>query len=74
VFVDAPLEEAEARDPKGLYAKARSGQLPNFTGVDSPYEAPESPDIHIDTMTTPPADAAQFIIDHLHAAGICPRR
>jgi bifunctional enzyme CysN/CysC len=44
VFVDAPLAEAEARDPKGLYKKARRGELKNFTGVDSPYEAPEHPD------------------------------
>ena len=70
VFVDAPLEEAEARDPKGLYAKARSGLLPNFTGVDSPYEPPENPDIRIDTMATAPGDAAQSIVDHLRAAGI----
>ena len=49
IFVDTPLAEAEARDVKGLYAKARSGQLPDFTGVDSPYEAPTAPEIHIDT-------------------------
>lgn len=49
VFVDTPLEECERRDPKGLYAKARSGALPNFTGVDGPYEPPESPDIHLVT-------------------------
>jgi bifunctional enzyme CysN/CysC len=49
VFVDTPLEECERRDPKGLYAKARSGNLPNFTGIDSPYERPESPDVHVVT-------------------------
>jgi bifunctional enzyme CysN/CysC len=49
VFVDTPLEECERRDPKGLYAKARSGNLPNFTGIDSPYEPPESPDLHVVT-------------------------
>ena len=49
VFVDTPLSVAEERDVKGLYAKARSGQLKNFTGIDSPYEAPETPEIHIDT-------------------------
>ena len=49
VFVDTPLEECERRDPKGLYAKARSGRLPNFTGIDSPYERPDSPDVHVTT-------------------------
>lgn len=47
VFVDVPLEVAEARDVKGLYRKARAGQIPNFTGIDSPYEAPEAPEIHL---------------------------
>jgi bifunctional enzyme CysN/CysC len=50
VFVDTPLEECERRDPKGLYAKARSGALPNFTGIDGPYERPESPDVHLVTQ------------------------
>jgi bifunctional enzyme CysN/CysC len=49
VFVDTPLEECERRDPKGLYAKARAGALPNFTGIDSPYEPPESPEVHVTT-------------------------
>ena len=48
VFVDTPIEECERRDPKGLYAKARRGELPNFTGIDSPYEPPESPEVHLD--------------------------
>jgi bifunctional enzyme CysN/CysC len=56
VFVDAPLAVCEARDPKGLYAKSRRGQLPNFTGVDSPYEPPENPELTLDT-TTDEADA-----------------
>ena len=47
VFVDTPLDECERRDVKGLYAKARGGQLPNFTGIDSPYEAPEHPEVHL---------------------------
>jgi bifunctional enzyme CysN/CysC len=51
IFVDTPLEVAEARDPKGLYKKARQGEIPNFTGIGSPYEAPETPDIHIHTET-----------------------
>ena len=50
VFIDTPLSVAEDRDVKGLYAKARSGKLKNFTGVDSPYETPENPDIHIKTV------------------------
>ncbi len=49
IFVDTPLDVAEARDPKGLYKKARQGEIPNFTGIGSPYEAPETPDIHIHT-------------------------
>ena len=48
-FVDTPLEVAEARDPKGLYKKARRGELKNFTGIDSPYEAPEEPELRLDT-------------------------
>jgi len=49
IFVDTPLEVAEARDPKGLYKKARRGEIPNFTGIDSPYEAPEDPEIRLST-------------------------
>ena len=62
VFIDTPIEVAEARDVKGLYAKARSGQLRNFTGIDSPYEAPETPDIRIDTTATTPEEAAEQIV------------
>ena len=47
--MDTPLDECERRDPKGLYAKARRGELPNFTGIDSPYELPESPEVHLMT-------------------------
>jgi bifunctional enzyme CysN/CysC len=47
VFVDTPLEECERRDPKGLYRKARAGEISNFTGIDSPYEAPEQPEVHL---------------------------
>src|SRR4029434_3465518 len=56
---DSPLELAEARDPKGLYRKARRGELKNFTGIDSPYEVPEAPEIHLDTtqLTADAADA-----------------
>ena len=62
VFVDTPLSVAEERDVKGLYAKARSGQLKNFTGIDSPYEAPETPEIHIDTTKMSIDDAAKQIV------------
>ena len=65
VFVDTPLEVCESRDVKGLYAKARDGKLPNFTGISSPFEAPENPEIRIDTTTTSAEDAAQQIIDYL---------
>ena len=65
VHVDTPLDVAERRDPKGLYKKVRQGDLENFTGVDSPYEAPESPELRIDTTTTSPAEAADQIIEHL---------
>ncbi|HEY3949448.1 sulfate adenylyltransferase subunit CysN [Phenylobacterium sp.] len=62
VFVDTPIAEAERRDVKGLYAKARAGQLKNFTGVDSPYEAPENPEIRIDTTTLSAEEAAEQIV------------
>jgi bifunctional enzyme CysN/CysC len=65
VFVDTPLSVAEERDVKGLYAKARSGQLKNFTGIDSPYEAPETPEIHIDTTKMSIDDAAEQIVEQL---------
>jgi bifunctional enzyme CysN/CysC len=70
VFIDTPIAVAEDRDPKGLYKKARSGELKNFTGVDSPYEAPEQPDVHIDTTRTTPEEAAELIIAHLVKAGV----
>jgi len=65
VFIDTPLDVAEARDVKGLYKKARSGALKNFTGIDSPYEAPENPEIRIDTTKISPADAAELIVAKL---------
>jgi len=69
-YVDVPPEVAEQRDPKGLYRKARAGELFGLTGVDAPYEPPESPDLRIDTTQTTPADAAQRIFDHLSATGL----
>ena len=65
VFVDTPLAEAEKRDVKGLYAKARAGELKNFTGIDSPYEAPDAPEIRIDTTAMTPDEAANLIIAKL---------
>jgi bifunctional enzyme CysN/CysC len=62
IFVDTPLEVAEARDVKGLYKKARSGQLKNFTGIDSPYEAPENPEIRVNTVEMTAAQAAEHIV------------
>jgi bifunctional enzyme CysN/CysC len=62
VYVDTPLAEAEKRDVKGLYAKARAGELPNFTGIDSPYEAPEDPELWIDTTELSAEAAAERIV------------
>src|SRR5687768_7730387 len=65
VYVNVSLEAAEKRDPKGLYKKARAGQLKGFTGIDDPYEAPEKPEIVIQTESTPPEQAAQQILAYL---------
>ena len=65
IFIDTPLQEAERRDVKGLYKKARSGELKNFTGIDSPYEQPENPEIRIDTTTISPEEAAEFIVEQV---------
>ncbi len=70
IFVDTPLEVAEARDPKGLYRKARAGKIRNFTGIDSPYEPPENPEIRIDTARVSAEQAAEHVIAQLRAAGV----
>jgi bifunctional enzyme CysN/CysC len=70
IFVDTPLGVAEERDPKGLYKKARRGELKNFTGIDSPYEAPENPDLRIDTTATSSEAAADLVVSYLEAKGI----
>ena len=67
VYVDTPLAVAESRDVKGLYKKARAGELKNFTGIDSPYEAPESPEVRVDTTARSPAEAVERITDWLAA-------
>jgi bifunctional enzyme CysN/CysC len=70
VFVDAPLSVAEERDPKGLYKKARRGEIKNFTGIDSPYEVPEAPEIRIDTTKLAPEAAAQQVLAALRQRGV----
>ncbi len=65
IFVDAPLATAEARDPKGLYAKARRGELQHFTGIDSPYEPPLDPELRLDTTALSPDEAASQVVEHL---------
>ena len=70
VFVDVPLAVAEARDPKGLYAKARRGALPNFTGIDSPYERPEHPEVSVESHRVTPEDAAQHVIERLRRMNV----
>jgi len=69
VFIETPLEVCESRDPKGLYQKARKGEIPNFTGISSPYEAPTKPEIHIVNDNISIEDVAQQIIDHLENKG-----
>jgi len=70
IHIDTPLVEAERRDVKGLYAKARRGELANFTGIDSPYEPPEAPEIRIDTTRITPEAAAERIVDHILGEGL----
>ncbi|WP_345969916.1 adenylyl-sulfate kinase [Sulfurimonas sp. HSL1-6] len=69
VFIDTPLAVCETRDPKGLYKKARAGEIPNFTGIDSPYEAPETPEVHIRNDNIPVEEAAMQVIDYLETKG-----
>jgi len=69
IFVDTPIAVAEARDPKGLYKKARRGELKDFTGIDSPYEPPLAPEIRIDTTLTSAQDAAEQIVGFLKLPG-----
>ena len=70
VYINASLETAEKRDPKGLYKKARAGQIKGFTGIDDPYEAPTSPEITIDTEKLDPGEAAKTILDYLRQKGL----
>lgn len=70
VFVDIPVEEAEKRDPKGLYKKARAGEIKEFTGISAPYEAPENAEIHIQSEKTSVEEAVQIITDYLQKQGL----
>ena len=70
IFVDTPLSVVEQRDAKGLYRKARRGELKNFTGIDSPYEVPETPELHIRTQEHGPEEAAQLIVEYLRGTGV----
>ena len=70
IFVDVPLEIAEARDPKGLYKKARCGELKLFTGIDSPYEQPLVPNIRLDTTVASPDDTADLVMRYLRSKGL----
>ena len=70
VFVDTPLEVAESRDPKGLYKKVRRGELKNFTGVDSPYENPEHPEVRITTTDSTPEQAVEVLLQQLRQSGV----
>lgn len=69
VFVDAPLEVCEARDPKGLYKKARAGELKGFTGIDDPYEAPEKPELVVNAARHTPEELCEQVLDYLKKQG-----
>ncbi len=73
VFVDAPLSVCEQRDPKGLYRRARAGEIHNFTGIDSDYEPPQSPEIHIRTHEFTPVQCAEQVVQHLKLRGYLKR-
>lgn len=70
VFIDIPVEEAEKRDPKGLYKKARAGEIKEFTGISAPYEAPENAEIHIHSEKTSVEEAVKIITDYLYEKGL----
>lgn len=73
VFVNTPIETCEQRDPKGLYKKARAGQLKGFTGIDDPYEAPLQPELTLDATNTSPQQATVLLIEYLEKQGILER-
>jgi len=69
VFVDTPLELCEQRDAKGIYAKARKGEIRNFTGIDDPYEPPQHPEMRLDTINRLAEENARLILDYLQGRG-----
>ena len=71
-FVDAPLATAEARDPKGHYKKARAGEIKNFTGIDSPFEAPEAPELHLPTDRLSLEEEVAMVLQALEARAVVP--
>jgi adenylylsulfate kinase len=73
IFVDAPLEVVEERDPKGLYKKARAGVIPGFTGISAPYEAPMAPEVHLHTHQQTPEESAMEVVSRLEEMGIIPK-
>lgn len=73
IFVDAPLEVCESRDPKGLYKKARAGEIKGFTGIDDPYEPPLQPEIRLDAANHTPEELADVVLSYLREKGIIPR-
>jgi bifunctional enzyme CysN/CysC len=70
IYIDASLEECERRDPKGLYAKARRGELVNFTGIDSDYEPPKAPDIRVDSVAKSPDECVDVILSYLNSKAL----
>ncbi len=73
VFVDCPVEVCEKRDVKGLYEKARRGEIKNFTGIDDPYEPPLTPELHLKTHLSTPEECVEKILEHLRAKGFLPQ-
>ncbi|WP_277810586.1 adenylyl-sulfate kinase [Chromohalobacter canadensis] len=73
VFIDTPLATCEQRDPKGLYRRARDGQIKDFTGIDSPYEPPEAPELHIVNDDIAPEDSATQVVHYLQSHGYFPQ-
>ena len=73
VFVDTPLAECEERDPKGLYKKARAGEIKNFTGIDDPYEAPLSPEVRIENYGRPVSDVVSELFAQLQGKQLLPK-
>jgi adenylyl-sulfate kinase len=72
VFVDCPLAECIRRDPKGLYARARAGEIPEFTGVSAPYEPPEHPEVHLRTERLSVGESVALVVGHLKERGVLP--